>query len=439
MTGDGYALRPFGSGDTSVGMVAGSTIWLGAQGGQISTWAAYNAVGNVGWDALPNPPVGPQVVPSPQPISDVFAYNRWMGNNGAWIPGSLAQINNYLLVNNLCEHFHGANPCIQFSADGSIAPYANALIEYNTAVGGRFNLQYNEGAPVSASAGTGGSLSAGTYYYLVTYTEPTGSTACATTTTECAADYAGATPYYSISVAATGTLTFTIPFVNGRQAYIYCDTTAPPTHLCQVTNGADVTTPLATPATYIMKGLGTTARTLPTTLPGLNQAKLQTMQRFNVWMNYNNKSDYYPFGVASGARIGAWERRYSVGAIGNIAVTGSVIGPGCVASTTLFGGPACGMGDYFGLLGYNGTQSGTPVLTALPYRADYSQGNSTFTTPTYPALNVGDGDYHPTSGACAVVGHRVPAGYAAWPTDLDGASRLNDGTGLSGAFEGVCP
>ena len=41
---------------------------------------------------------------------------------------------------------------------------------------------------------------------------------------------------------------------------------------------------------------------------------------------------------------------------------------------------------------------------------------------------------------CPVSGHlaNVPSGYAAWPFDIQGNPRKNDGTGWAGAYEFSC-
>ena len=437
---DGEVLWPSGALPNAAARVIGSTVVVGSYTALKASWYNWTVAGNFTWGGAPKYPTSLAVSSAiPQPLSSITAYNKFLGMFQAWQSGgtpSNTANQNLLSVNNVCESFATVNPCYQISADGVLGISYNIVKEYDTAAGGRYNVQYLEGAqPIPSAATSGGSLPAGTYHVLVTYSEPTGSTACASASTECAADY----PVQNVVVggAGAGSMTVTVPPLQGRTAWIYGSTTADgngnPQNLLQVSSGTDLAN-VATGATYVVKFVGN-ARVAPNTLVGLNYQKTQYLQRFNLSMNYNMKSDYYAFGVASGARIGNWDGRFGVGGIANGAVTGSVIGA-CNTSGSLFGGDTCGLGDYFG--GYQSWQGqgASAVLTGVTYTSDRSIGNSVFTTPSFPALNLGEGDYCPTAFTSGTL--RVPSGTAAWPWDVDGVARKNDGTGFVGAHETGC-
>jgi hypothetical protein len=404
-----------------------NTIAGGSFTAKVATHTLWTSLGNDEWGAQPLPPTSnANAVSSPQAISIVNGFNRYLGmfQSSLQGPSQSSPLNNVLDVNNIyeCMNQAGQSPCVQISADSNNVPASNVVRQYDGVAGARTNIAYLEGLPITpAVVASGGSLAAGTYF------AQTGYALKGNPTVETSTDG----PTTSITVGGTGTdsLSFVLPCDPNYVFYLYIDTTNPPAHSATV--GGVAATQLAGCQTAVATAIGT-SRTPPTVAgtTGHNEFKTAIFQRFTIDNNFNMKNDTYggSGATASGGRVGNWEARWKVGWLGNVAVTGTQInGPGY--------GPLTGLGEVGAYLDtYNPANSNTDISWVL-YNSDRSFGGFA-ATPVSPALNIGEGDYCPANSTN--VGSRVPSGSAAYPWDINGTTRKNDGTGYAGAYEGGC-
>lgn len=144
---------------------------------------------------------------------------------------------------------------------------------------------------------------------------------------------------------------------------------------------------------------------------GAMNVKKKITSRFNLWHQYNIKSDTYVTDTTVSGRVGNWRARYTVGFEGNISLTGSAQG------TT----PAANGSSW---LGEAWPDTGSNVTAAAVTFTDNKSGSA----------NPGGGTYSLTGGSNAAYG-RVPAGSAGLAFDLAGVARLNNGNGAAGAYE----
>lgn len=131
--------------------------------------------------------------------------------------------------------------------------------------------------------------------------------------------------------------------------------------------------------------------------------------RFNLFHEFNVKSDSFTSVTAVTGRTGAWRYRYQVGCAGNVVVAGGSDG-------TTAPGEASWLGD------------------AWPADARPSGAAVTFANNAAGTGGAGGGDY-----ALTGVGNhayaRVRPGAGVLRYDLGGNARANDGSGAAGAFE----
>lgn len=140
-------------------------------------------------------------------------------------------------------------------------------------------------------------------------------------------------------------------------------------------------------------------------------------RRFNIFQNYNRKTDTFTGVSVATGRVGVWREGYWTGDVGNITTSLSSDSEAAPKSdgTAFIGetmGPAANLNSYnVGVtnVGFTNVQAGN--------------GGAGFGTYTLVSL-----------GTNAEYG-RVPAGLAGLTYDLAGAARLNDGNGAAGAYE----
>lgn len=130
--------------------------------------------------------------------------------------------------------------------------------------------------------------------------------------------------------------------------------------------------------------------------------------KYNIWNEYNCKSDSFDTNTTVTGRTGNWRSRYMVGQFGNVCMTGASGG----GAPDPHGGSQ--LGEYWPEESYN------VGLANVPFADDRS--------------GAGGGDYQVT-GADNAAHDRVPAGMRTLAFDLAGNARRDDGSGAAGAYE----
>lgn len=136
--------------------------------------------------------------------------------------------------------------------------------------------------------------------------------------------------------------------------------------------------------------------------------------RFNIWNEYNCKSDTFPGSGTDYGRVGNWSNRYTVGHLGNVCLTGAQDNDNTP------------------------NQSGSSWLGEVWPAATYNvlAANVTFTNDqSLTGGSAGLGTYTLTHGGTDAAVNQVPAGLAVLSYDLAGTARPNDGTGAAGAYQ----
>ena len=162
-------------------LIAGSTISCGGYTSGATGYAnnasiqVMNLIGDDTWLCTPGP--GNSIMTSsatPWPDSEIWAYNRFMGNLGIAGPFSL----NNQAQNTLVTHvvFESVNnrvsnaECLEAGGDSFDAPLLNTVFQNITCLSGRYNKNFIEGfGLVPALVASGGSLAVGPYYAEVAY------------------------------------------------------------------------------------------------------------------------------------------------------------------------------------------------------------------------------------------------------------------------------
>ncbi|TXI87769.1 MAG: hypothetical protein E6Q40_04540 [Cupriavidus sp.] len=166
-----------------------------------------------------------------------------------------------------------------------------------------------------------------------------------------------------------------------------------------------------------MPGVDTSGRTniLYTTLAASVGVPRTGTVRFNLFSEYNMKTDTFTSTTTLTGRTGNWKARYQVGFRGNVGIRGDTNGVSSVdPSGSNWLGEALGVGCAYG-------------QTTISFLDDKSG-----------ASGAGGGDYRLT-GSSNPAYSRVPAGLAMLAYDLRGAVRRNNGSGAAGAFENEQP
>jgi hypothetical protein len=132
--------------------------------------------------------------------------------------------------------------------------------------------------------------------------------------------------------------------------------------------------------------------------------------RFNLWYDYNVKTDTFTGNTTATGRTGNWRVRYHVGDRGNVSVLGDDTGSGVNASGGTWAGEVWDA---------DGKASGATV---------------TFTNNAAGTGGAGGGDYTLTGASNDAYG-RVASGAAALAYDMAGRPRRTDGSGAAGAYE----
>jgi len=509
-------------------LTLGSTFICGAFTSPLTQWTPYSILGSLAWNCDVNTTgVGLATTGqtlNPWALSQVIAYDRFMGIFGQPAPESLTfAANNILLTENVFETLDRAinEECLEFDADGYSVPVNNVVFEYNSCVGGRYNSFYAEGEPIAGTATTGGTLTTSTTYTTQVAFGLIGTLGASAIPTSTDGNAVGAQGI-SLAIGANTALIFELPcdFLHFNWIYIDTQNTAPLAHLADVaaftatsaganltlsalsagtlypgatlatTGGATVVTAGGVPVqiascpsnvctnatgTYQLSGTPSTAlsgnfvaqatqlqscqtvkaiavdagsNAAPqesSTFPARSYLKTAIFDRFNNLTNIALKNDYFNFGIANGGRITNWERTHGVSTIGDVYVTSTNGEPyfgtlGTAAQTSSQGGEVVPWNTAFSLDSV--VQTFTDMhLVRYAVGDDRSVGGGQSSAPptgqtNYPGLNIGMGDYCPTSGS-ATAG-RVPSGLAAWPWDVSGIARLNNGSGWAGAYESGC-
>jgi hypothetical protein len=441
---DGRYLQPASSTTGALRIALGSTLICGSFTTHKAKLIPYTMLGNIGWDCEPDwstttlDNTGQSTFT--QPVGSVLAYNKFMGMNAAKAVWAGTQ-NNFLLANNIFELINSTvSPALQVSGDSANTPVANLMRSYNTVLGGRTNLQYLEGVPPPAVAiASGGTFAAGTYYVLTSYALKSNPTV--ETSTDGINGTSGV--FSGVTVALNGSITVDLPCNPNYVATIYVGLSSDITgtgssatlgHYATV-GGVDAKQ-LAMCQTVTLTAQGS-AHTSPSVASstGGNMLKTNFFELGNIDNNYNMKGDLFGGTVgqagsyASGGKVGNWEGRFRVGKIGNVFVTGSVVGSGY--------NPSSGQGEFPGLKETSNSANSQSDISWVTYASDRSIGaqGSTATTVLSPALNLGQG-YYRLKCATSHGKSQIPAGLAQWPTDVDGGARDNTGAGSAGAYEG---
>jgi hypothetical protein len=397
----------------------------------ITTGKAYDLYNSLGDDMFGCNPQYPQQVPpygtqGLVPLQRILAYDKIMGAGAAVNLTCNEGGRNMLLVNNVIERGNntGLGSGFQVSADGCNVPLINGVREYNTTVGSRTSIDFVEGQTITPVTATGGSLSNST-----SYTVQIAYALANATTTISSIDNAA-----TVATNGSGTaFTLQLPCDPNYVFYIGFDTNAnnPPLHYATV-SGADAKA-LAGCRTVTVTAIGGSA-TLPTyvaTEPAHNEPKWQWTSRFNIdyQRTYQTDTSAQAPIIGNGARIGDWEGFYGVSNIGEITVAGAPIGSTWQAVS--------GLGQEQCNLCANGSAGVTTNISFVSYSDDRSWGGSTTDSNSYPALNIFEGNYCPNT-AVTNAASAVPSGLAAFPYDIQGNPRKNDGTGSAGAYEAGC-
>lgn len=164
-------------------------------------------------------------------------------------------------------------------------------------------------------------------------------------------------------------------------------------------------------------GVDTSGRTniLYTTLAASVGVPRSGTVRFNLFSEYNVKTDTFTSQTTLTGRTGNWKARYQVGYRGNVGIRGDTNGVTSVdPSGSNWLGEALGLG------------------------CAYNQTTISFADDKSGASGAGGGDYRLT-GSSNPAYSRVPAGLAMLAYDLRGAVRRNNGSGAAGAFENEQP
>lgn len=144
--------------------------------------------------------------------------------------------------------------------------------------------------------------------------------------------------------------------------------------------------------------------------------------RFNIWDDYNIKSDTFSSGAGS---VGNWSYMYSVGNVGNVSLYGTVQANSADAphndntDTPYMGNAWLPSSEY----NVKRTLSEAAIMALF----------TNYLVAPYATPVVG-GDYGVLSTS-TVLKNRVPSGLSALKKDIAGATRRTDGTGAAGAYE----
>lgn len=99
------------------------------------------------------------------PVGEMFVGNVCKPTgSGAYLPGGMRDIGarGYAIVQNVFERYTSVNVTVRFSGDGLTNTVDNAVLAYNTSVGGRWNMLYND-------SGTAEHIKYGVALYNLTY------------------------------------------------------------------------------------------------------------------------------------------------------------------------------------------------------------------------------------------------------------------------------
>lgn len=436
-TNKGDVLAGTGSKNNAPKLLFGSTLICGSFTTAHGNLWAFNVWGNIAWGCSPASPPGLDTAPAdPQALSVTVGFNKFMGMLAA--PFALTRGSNILLTTNVGELINdNTSPAEQISGDNINVPMGNMVRVYETETGARTNNDYLEGIPNKLNAvATGGAFPANTYYVLVSYAR------VGNPTVETSTDGINVNTgtFSGTAIVLNGSATLALPCDPNYVATIYVDSTitgangaATLGHYAKV-GGVDAKQ-LATCQTVTITDMGS-AHTSPSvnSLGGHNELK-GLISRFNIDEDFNMKSDWYGSttgqsgAIGTGSRVGNFQGRFRADWIGNVAVAGTKIGSGY--------GPNNGLGEAAAWLDtYNPTNTESD-LSWVKYMSDRSFGSNNASTPTSPALNLGHGNLCIDTSVTNPLS-RVPAGLAAWPSDIQGRARLNDGTGAAGAYERGC-
>jgi len=144
--------------------------------------------------------------------------------------------------------------------------------------------------------------------------------------------------------------------------------------------------------------------------------------RYNIWDNYNCKTDTFGSGLGS---VGNWAYTYSVGNSGNVSLFGQV-------SRSSSNAPGPGNADY---LANAWLPSSEYNLFRPALGFTQAQIAAMFTSYlVQPITTIGGGNYQPLSTS-SYLKNRVPVGLSVLKKDIAGNTRRTDGTGAAGAYE----
>lgn len=435
---EGNVFSP-GSFSTLPQLVMGSTALFGTYTTNNSTLYFSNELGNITWGMKGQSPKDgsiPATAPANyyiQPTSMVQAYNKYMGS----FTGLLFQTStlvNLLTTNNILEMYANANGTLtgeQLSADGTLNPAKNVVEINNTIIGGRENYQYIEGEPICQSGcaiAATGNLATGSYFVEANWAPIAGGA-------ESATDLGSASMTPVAVTGPTGAIWVAVHYNPNYLLSLYCGASNPPTNIATV-NGADavglVTTNSGLPGmSYKITACSSTGHPNPNPTRGYNVLKDQFFHRFTINENLNVKGDLYlgTGAVVNAARVGNWQSgRNRVAGVGDVNITGTAIN--CAPA------PDSGMGDILGYLDtWNAAASCTRSnISWVKFKSWRGWAGTGASTPASPAINIGYGDYALDTSVTNPLA-RVPNLQAAFPTDVYGRPRLNNGNGAAGAVE----
>lgn len=154
---------------------------------------------------------------------------------------------------------------------------------------------------------------------------------------------------------------------------------------------------------------------------------------YNLWHNYNIKSDTFERTDAIQLGCGNFAYMYSVDNVGNVSLFGDARLIATAAPDNTNGDPVSGPRSYLGNAFLPSSEFNL-FRTALGFtQAQIMAMFTNYTAPPQASPALG-GNYRPLSSAVHLR-NRVPAGMAALKYDITGAARKNDGTGAAGAYE----
>ena len=182
-------------------------------------------------------------------------------------------------------------------------------------------------------------------------------------------------------------------------------------------------------------------------LPNKNYFKTLFIDRFNIFPQPVLKADFYTSTMPNGGRIGNIERRFGIDVVGDVYMIYNGYGQ---YQPTAWQGEIQPLGAYSNW--FDAPAAGQDNLSAVRWRVgdDRSSGvlgGATTVPYPYPANDLGEGDYCPTTSTtvptttatmnnkAAMVG-RLPATGGAWSIDIEGNPRSL--TGWPGAYESTC-